>query len=89
MASDRAAAGGARRVDGGGRVGLCAGAGRPRRERLLRDQPRASRVLRPQDVTTAGVCRPAAPRSRSPRALPALPALPARLLRRAIPSERS
>lgn len=96
-----AAAGRSRRVDGGGRVGLCAGVGHPRHERLPRDQSRAPRVLRAEDVAAAGVRRErAAPRRRAPpaaappAALPALPAalLPARVparvrrLRRAVPA---
>lgn len=91
-----------RRVDGGGRMGLCAGAGHPRHECLPRDQPRAPRLVWAEDVPAAGVRRGrAAPRRRAapaaaapPAALPALPAalvparLPARVqrLRRAVPA---
>lgn len=78
------AAGQSRRVDGGGRVGLCAGVGHPRHERLPRDQPRAPRFLWPEDVAPAGVRRgrPAPRRRAAPAAAPpaALPALPAALL---------
>lgn len=77
-------------MDGGGRLGLCAGAGRPRDERVPRVQPCAPRLVRAQDVPAAGVRRRrrrglAAPRRRAARAaLPALSAalVPARLLAR-------
>lgn len=87
-------AGRARCVDGGGRMGLCAGVGHPRHECVSRDEPRSPRLLWPEDVTAGGVRRQAAARSR--RAAPAaaaaaapplaLPAVPAALLPDRLPT---
>lgn len=83
--SAKARAGCSRRVDGGGRMGLCAGVGRPRHECFPRIESGTSGLVRAKDVAAAGVrhgsaaprcCR--APCASAPRA--ALPALSAALV---------
>lgn len=83
--SAKARAGCSRRVDGGGRMGLCAGVGRPRHECIPRIESGTSGLVRAKDVAAAGLrhgsaasrcCR--ATCASAPRA--ALPALSAALV---------